>query len=192
MSSGAKVVLAMLGGALAIALIVMAAFLLTDEPNLLCVEGELQDNQVGPDGSFLPRTETFATVAGAEAFVCRRIPHPRNTAGLALSDVEVVRTTNLGQLIEGDGRAVVTFRYSRDESGQPPISLEVSFPSLGGPEIEAPSEPVSLAGQAASLVRTGQGALVYWSAAGFDFAGVSQADDPDSLSRLLALLDSVR
>ncbi len=190
--SGAKVVLAMLGGTLAVALIAVAAFLLTDEPNLRCVESELQDNQVGPDGRFLPRTETFATVEEAEAFVCRRIPHPSNTAELDLSGVEVVRTTNLGQLIEGDGRAVVTLRYSRDDTVVPMFSLRVSSSAQGLPEINAPSEPITVVANAAILVREAGGAMVYWSAGGFDFAGASTQDDPASLAALLALLDSVR
>ena len=192
MSSGAKLVLAMLGSTLAVALIAVAAFLLTDEPRLRCVEGELQDNQIGSDGRFVPRTETFATVGEAESFVCRPIPHPRDTAGLALNDVEVVRTTNLGKLIEGTGRAIVTIRYSQATSTDPSFSLEVSFPSLDDPELGGSPEPVTVAGQDASLVRTAGAIFVYWTATQIDFAGSSEMDDAASLDQLLTLLDSVR
>lgn len=192
MSSGAKIVLAMLGGTLAVAFIAVAAFLLTDEPRLLCVQGELQDNQIGSDGRFVPRTETFATVGEAESFVCRPIPHPRDTAGLVLNDVEVVRTTNLGKLIEGTGRAIVTFSYSPDGTAKPAVSLEVSFPSLGDPELEGSLEPVTVAGQNASLVRTAGAVFVYWTTTQIDFAGSTEKDDAASLDQLLNLLDSVR
>ncbi len=193
MSSGAKVVLAMVGGALAVALIAVAAFLLTDEPKLLCVEGELQDNQIDPNGRFLPRTETFATVGEAESFVCRLIPHPRNTAGLTLNKVEVFRTTNLGKLIEGEGRAIVTFRYSREINSDPSFTLEVSFPSLGAPELEGSSpEPATVAGQEASLVRTAGATFVYWTDTEIDFAGSSEQNDAASLDQLLNLLNSIR
>lgn len=193
MTSGAKVVLAMLGGALAIALIMVAAFLLTDEGNLLCVEGELQDNEVGPDGQFLPRVETFATIEEAEAFVCKHVPHPRDTGGLVLLDVGVVRSTNLGTLVEGDGRAAVTFHYGSSTAERPPLSVQVSFPPQGPPDfVPGDTETITVAGNEAALVQPEQGAFVYWTDDGFDFATSSTLDGPITLDELLRILDSVR
>lgn len=192
LSSGAKVVLALLGATLAIALIAVAGFLLTDEESVRCVEGQLQDNEVGADGQFIPRTETFATVEEAEAFVCKRVPHPRDTDDLTLTDVEVTRTTNLGQLIEGTGRATVTFLYAPSAEAEPVFSLDVTFPSRGVPDVEAPVEEITVAGQEAALVRPERGAFVYWSADGFDYASGSTLEGPLTLEEMLAILDSVR
>jgi hypothetical protein len=192
-TSGARVVIALFGGTLAIALITVAAFLLTDEPRLLCVEGELQDNEVGADGQFLPRVETFATIDEAEAFVCKHVPHPRDTGDLVLLDVGVVRTTNLGQLVEGDGRAVVTFHYGTPGAERPDLSVQVSFPAQDPPDfVPEDAETITVAGNEAALVLPEQGAFVYWSADGFDFATSSTVDGPVTLVEVLHILDSVR
>ncbi|HEU0075572.1 MAG TPA: hypothetical protein VFS30_16340 [Dehalococcoidia bacterium] len=193
MTSGAKVVLAMFGGALAIALFVVAAVLLTDEPGLLCVEGELQDNQAGPDGQFLPRIETFATIDEAEAFVCKHVPHPRDTGGLVLLDVSIVRSTNLGQLVEGDGRAAVTFHYGPATAERPALSVQVSFPAQGPPGfVPNDAESITVAGNEAALVQPEQGVFVYWAADGFDFATSSTLDGSVTLDEVLRILESVR
>ena len=191
--SGSRLVLAMLGGALAIGLLALAAFFLTREDNLLCVEGELQDNRVGPDGLFLPRTESFATVEEAQAFVCRRVPHPRNTGDLVLRDVAVVRTTNLGRLVEGDGRSALTFHYTEPGSDQPVLSVQASFPSQGAPDFgDASIEQVRVAGNEATLARPEQGVFVYWTDDSFDFAVSSTLADPQQQGELLQILDSTR
>jgi hypothetical protein len=192
LSSGAKVVLALLGATVVIALIAVAGFLLTDEESVRCVEGQLQDNEVGPDGQFLPRTESFATIEDAEAFVCRRVPHPRDTGDLTLKDVEVTRTTNLGQLIEGAGRATVTFRYAPSAEAEPAFSLEVTFPSRGVPDVQGPVKEITIAGQEAALVRPERGAFVFWSADGLDYASGSTLEGALTLEEMLAILDSVR
>jgi hypothetical protein len=191
LSSGARLVLALIGGTLAVAAIAVAGFLLTDEPRLLCVEGELQDNPVAADGTLRPRTETFATVEEAEAFVCKRIPHPRDTGPLVFRNVEVVRTTNLAGMIEGTGRATVSFRYARGEDAEPVFSVEVSFPTRGVPDVEGPVDRITVAGHEAALVRPERAAFVYWSADGFDFAGGARGDVL-SVEDMLAILDSVR
>lgn len=193
MTSGARLVLALLGGALAVALLTVAGFLLTDDANLLCAEGELQDNAVGADGQFLLRIETFATVDEAEAFVCKHVPHPRDTGNLVLLDVGVVRTTNLGQLVEGDGRAAVTFHYGTPASRQPDLSVQVSFPIQGPPDFVAgDAETFMLAGEEATLVLPEQGAFVYWTHDGFDFATSSTLGGPVALDEVLRILESVR
>jgi hypothetical protein len=189
--SGAKVVLAMLGGTLAIALVAVAAFLLTDEGNLRCVEGELQDNAVRSDGTFEPRRETFATLEEAEAFVCKRVPHPRELGVLTLREVEVVRSTNLGSLIEGEGSATVSFVYESPGGPSPDLGVGVSFPPQGVPRVDAPSEMRTIAGHDALLITREGSTFVYWSTADFDFAAAI-VDPSLSLDDLLAVLESVR
>ena len=193
--SGAKVVLAMLGGTLAIALIAVAAFLLTDETSLRCVEGELQDNEVAADGRFVPRTETFATVEEAEAFVCKRVPHPRELGVLTLRDVEVVRSTNLGNLIEGEGTAMVAFIYESTGGPSPAFEVGVFFPPQGIPRIEgATAQSITVQGRDALLLEDedGIGTNVYWSTSDYDFAAAGQLDDSFTLQDMLAVLESVR
>ena len=112
MTSGAKVVIAMFGAVGAIAVFVVVAFLLTDQPAVRCVEGELQDTAVRADGSVLPRVETYTTLEEAESFICRRIPHPRDTGDLALREVRVARERNLGNTIEGEGGASTEIEYT--------------------------------------------------------------------------------
>jgi hypothetical protein len=131
-------------------------------------------------------------VEEAEAFVCKRIPHPRDTGPLVLRDVEVVRTTNLGQLIEGSGSATVSFRYARQPDAEPVFSVEVSFPASGVPDLEeGPVDRISVAGHEAALVRPERGAFVYWSADGFDVAAGGLLSDLP-LEDMLAILDSTR
>ena len=192
MSSGAKLVLAMLGATLAIALVAVAAFLLTDEAAVRCAEGDLQDNEVGVAGRFLPRTETFATIAEAEAFVCRRFPHPREPGPFVLSSVEVERTTNLGELIEGNGRAIIRLAYTRDASSDLAATYEVAFPSLGEPEYGTAFEEVTVAGHEAGLEYTAKGTAVFWTADGFDYFAELIQEDSTDLEPLFTLLESVR
>jgi hypothetical protein len=191
-TSGAKVVIAMLGSTLLIALLVLTAFLLVDDNNIRCVEGELQDNRVGQDGTFEPRRETFATLEEAEAFVCKRIPYPRDTGDLVLTEVDVLRSTNLGTLIEGDGNASISFAYARSPDEPAVLGLQVSFPPQGVPGIDASVERITVAGDEAILLRPERGAFVYWSNGGFDFAGGSQLGESLTLEEMLAILESVR
>jgi hypothetical protein len=185
----------MLGGTLAVALIAVAAFLLTDEDNLQCVEGELQDNAVDANGRFIPRIETFSTVEEAEAFVCKHVPHPRDAGDLSLTGVEAVRDTNLGSLIEGEGRAALTFLYGpAGQEDAPPATLgvAVSFPPLGVPPLETPAEDLTIAGHDALLVRDDRDTLVFWSTSDYDFAASARLVDGFSLEDMLAVLESVR
>lgn len=192
MSSGARVVLAIFGGVAAITLLAVAAFLLTDEESVRCVEGELQDNAVDEQGRFLPRTETFASIDEAEMFVCRRLPHPRDTGDLALEGVEVTRTTNLGGLIEGDGSATASFLYTAEEGERSLLRVSVSFPAQGVSRADERPETVMIADEEAFLVPADGGAAVYWSTEDFDFEARAAFNDTFTREELLPVLESIR
>jgi hypothetical protein len=190
MTSGARVVIVMFAAVIAIALLVVAAFLLTNERAVRCVEGELQDNAVRPDGSVLPRVETFSTLEEAESFICRHIPHPRNTGGLNLARVRVARELNLGRTIEGEGGASIEFEYESDHVLQ--LRLQVTFPPEDEAEdVEGPGvERISLRGVSAILQSIDAGTRVFWTQGGFSyFADARTGFDRDTLLRVL---ESVR
>jgi hypothetical protein len=112
-----------------------------------------------------------------------------------LTGVEAVRDTNLGSLIEGEGRASLTFLYGpagRDDAPPATLGVAVSFPPLGVPALETPAEDLTIAGHDALLVRDDRGPLVYWSTADYDFAASARLDDGFSLEDMLAVLESVR
>lgn len=176
----------MIGATLAVAVLAVGAFLLTNEANLRCVEGELQDNQVGPDGEYLPRTESFTSMADAEAFVCRRIPQPRDTAGAVLTGVSVTRTTNLGKLIEKEGGAVVDQQYA-SPGGEVAFRLQVVYPRPLWPDLPPGGDSVSLRGQEARLLRQADTSTLYWTEGDFFFTASSSLD----LESFLAVLKSL-
>lgn len=191
MTSGARIVLALFGGTIAIALVAVAAFLLTDDSRLLCVEGELQDNQLDANGRFLPRVESFATREEAEAFICHHVPYPRETAGMMLQSVVVTRNTNLGKLIEGTGSANVALDYGFD--GEPPrLTLAATLPAAAA-EPAPDGEPLDLAGTRATLTQaSGEDVYVSWEKAGFHFVALGRLGDDLQLEDLLRILESVR
>jgi hypothetical protein len=190
-SSGAKVVLALFGGTLAVALIAVAAFLLTDQPNLECVEGELQDNQVDANGNFIPRVESFDTRQEAEAFICHEVPYPRDTAGMTLSNVVVTRNSNLGKLIEGTGFATVSLDYAFDD-GPARLTLDATIPIGALPPAED-GEPITVQGEKATLTEAPDDEVyVTWDKGSFHFVAHGRLGDDLQLEDLLRILESVR
>jgi hypothetical protein len=189
-TSGAKVVLVTLGGVVAVAIFVVAAFLLTDTNNLRCVEGELQDNALRPDGSVLPRIESFETIEDAEAFICRRIPHPLDTGDLILRRVHVARQLNLGKTIEGEGGASIEFEYELDYV--PQLRLQVAFPPQDESEaVEGPTvERITLRGVSAFLQSIDAGTRVVWTQG--DFSYFADARTGFDRATLLRILESIR
>ena len=199
--SGAKVVLALFGATLAVAVLAVTAFLLTDEDRLLCVEGELQDNAVDAEGRFIPRKESFATIEEAEAFVCKRVPHPRDTGGLVLQSVEVVRDTNLGTLIEGDGGFSLSLRYLQDAEGTTPEfgTWDLTFmatlpPASGTSDSIVGGDAITLGGEPAAILQAPgeDSATVFWDRDSFNFEATANIDDELTLEDLLSILESVR
>jgi hypothetical protein len=193
MSSGAKVVLAMLGGTLAIALLAIAGFLLTDEGNLRCVEGELQDNPIDAGNVVRSRVEYYTAVEDAEAFVCHRVPHLRELGGLTPGEIKVTRLTNLANLIEGAGAATIEFDYASPRLEQA-LHVSVFLPEIELPLVEGPHEVVTVQGQAA-YYRVTDGdpwyTQVQWSQGGFSY-GVTLLDREIDFETLIAILNSIR
>jgi hypothetical protein len=185
--SGPKVVLAIFASIIIITILAVGAFFLTDDPSVKCVEGTLQDNQVGPDGEYLPRTESFTTMAEAESFVCRSIPRPRDTADAVLTEVSVTRTTNLGKLIEKEGGAIVDQQYASPDGGTA-FGLQVVFPSPLWPDLPAGDETVKIRGHTAQVQHDAGKSTFTWSEGEF-FYTASSTMDPDAF---LAVLQSVR
>jgi hypothetical protein len=185
--SGPKVVLAIFASIIVITILAVGAFLLTDDPSVKCVEGTLQDNQVALDGHYLPRTESFTTMADAESFVCRRIPQPRDTVSAVLTQVSVTRTTNLGKLIEKEGGAIVDQQYASPDGGTA-FSLQVIFPSPLWPELPAGNETVKIRGHTAQVQHDAGTSTFTWTEGDF-FYTASSAMDPDAF---VTLLQSVR
>jgi hypothetical protein len=192
--SGAKVVLVMFGATLAIALIAVAAYLLTDEAKLLCVEGELQDNQVDANGQFIPRTEEFDTFEEAEAFICHRLPYPRETSGMQLQGVVVTRTTNLGELIEGTGSATVALGYG-SEGGPERLTLAATLPVTSAAEASIVGGDAIMLGENEAMLLQSPGddsLTVIWDRDNFHFVATAALDDDLTLETLLTVLESVR
>jgi hypothetical protein len=187
--SGAKVVIAIFGAVLAIAVLAVAGFLLTEDDKLLCAEGELQDNQVDAAGNFIPRTETFATIEEAEAFVCKHIPRPRETGDLSLNDISVTRTSNLGGLIEGTGGFTLDLTY-QDGSGD--LLFEAFSPPFLAPENEEDFEPIRIGDDAGQLIQAGTDTTITWERELFAYRATAALTDDFSLDDLIAILESVR
>jgi hypothetical protein len=181
----------MFGGTLAIALLVVAAFLLTDDSKLLCVEGELQDNQFDANGQFVPRVESFATRQEAEAFICHQVPYPRQTAGMTLQGVVVTRNTNLGNLIEGTGSANVALDYGFG-AGPARLTLAAILPGYSATPAQG-GEPITLQGTQATLQEaSGDDVAVIWDKGNFHFVAHGRLGDDFPLEDLLQILESVR
>ncbi len=190
MSSGARVVIAMFGGVAALTVLIVGAFFLTDTGNLRCVEGELQDNARDASGNFVPRVESFATVAEAEAFICRKLPRPRRTSGLALAGVSTTRSHNLGSVIEGTGGAVTEFSYVGDEPASF-LDLTVGFPE-SRPETSG-EETLRLLGVEAELTRAQDGgAILTWDKGGMSFRARAGFGAGFDFEDMLVMLESIR
>jgi len=190
-TSGAKVVILMFASVLAIAALVVVAFLLTKEPAVRCVEGEMQDNAVRADGSVLPRVETFSTLGAAEAFICRRIPHPRATGDLMLREVRVARELSLGKTIEGEGGASIEIEYASGRAAAS-LRLAVKFPEVPLPEATAAEERVRIQGREGFLFSRDGLTLAQWNKGGFTFAAEARLDAAFTLEDALAALETVR
>jgi hypothetical protein len=189
-TSGAKVVIAMFAATGAIAAFVVVAFLLTNAQAVRCVEGEMQDNAVRPDGTVLPRVETFSTLEEAESFICRRIPHPRDTGNLTLREVRVARELSLGKTIEGEGGADIEIDYAADGSAAGALAFAVVFPPIPLPE--GAGELISVRGEDAILASVRTAATVQWNKGDFTFSAGAEFSPDFSLEDLLAILESVR
>ena len=194
MSSGARVVIALLGAVGAIAVLAVIVFLVTDEPGVRCVEGELQDNPTAAGGQVRPRVAVFRTRPEAEAFVCRRIPYPRDTRDLELKLVRVAREGRLADLIEGSAGATIELEYDT-AAGEPtgiPLRLSVSFLTTS-PPFEAPfDQKLKVRGRDADLVMLEEMTVVRWQREGFTFVAFARLSPGFTLEELRRLLDSVR
>jgi hypothetical protein len=190
MTSGAKVVIVMFAAVIAIALFVVAAFLLTNEPAVRCVEGELQDNAVRPDGSVLPRVETFSTLDEAESFICRRIPHPRDTGDFALQEVRVARELNLGRTIEGEGGADIEIDYGSGDDASVAFTFGAFFPPISLPANGG--ETMLIRGKHAIVTRAGDAGTVQWNDGQWTFTGGTEGAGGFSFDDMLRILESVR
>jgi hypothetical protein len=180
----------MFGGVALVTLAVIVGFLLTHEEPLRCVEGELQDNATRPDGSVLPRVETFDNLRDAEEFICRRIPHPRDTQGFTLTTVRVARERNLGDTIEGEGGADIEFTYAWEGGGRG-FEFSVWFPQELLPS-GAGWQETRLDGKDA-LVREAAGITsLRWNRGGFSYAAQAELGNTFDLSALISVLESVR
>ena len=180
----------MFGAVLAIAVVVVVAFLLTDGGRVVCVEGELQDNARRADGSFLPRVETFAARGEAESFICRRIPYPRSTGDLMLQTVRVAREQNLGSTIEGEGGASIELEYANSVGGPARLVLQVTFPPLDIPR--ADGQTARIQGQQALVLDDEIAATVYWNRSGLSFVALGRFAGDFDRDALLAAANSVR
>jgi hypothetical protein len=189
MTSGAKVVVAMFGAVGAIALLAVIAFLLMDDQAVRCVEGELQDNAVRADGSVIPRVETFESLEEAEAFICRRIPHPRETGDFTLSAVRVARERNLGDTIEGEGSADVELDYAALPDGAT-FNFGVSFPPE--PVEGDPADHIEIGGSEAVLKQNEDLASVQWNRDGWTIYVPAQLTANFEAADLMEILESVR
>jgi hypothetical protein len=194
-TSGAKVIVLLLGAVGAVALFAVVAFLLTDEPGVRCVEGELQDNRVAPDGTIYPRIESFASLAEAEAFVCRRLPRPRRLDGLELTVVRVARERNLGDTIEGEGGVFMEYEYAL--AAEPAaLRLGVNFPPPGALP-EGSGEALSVQGKDGRIAEShrqdgADTAFVVWIKDGFYFNAHALYSPDFDRDALLRVLESVR
>jgi hypothetical protein len=190
MTSGARVVLALFAAVLAIALIAVGGYLLTRETPVECVEGELQDNAFRADGSVLPRVESFPTVEQAESFICRRIPHPRDTDGLAIKEVRVARKLNLGRTIEGEGGADIEIDYAAERDTQLAFTFGAFFPPLPLPRNG--DDGIALQGVDAIVNRAGDAGTIQWNKGQWTFTGGTDGEGGFTLDDLLRVLESVR
>jgi hypothetical protein len=194
-TSGAKVIVLLLGAVGAVALFAVVAFLLTDERGVRCVEGELQDNVIAPDGTIYPRIESFATLAEAEAFVCRRLPRPRRLDGLELSLVRVARERNLGDTIEGEGGVFMEYEYGL--AAEPAtLRLGVNFPPPNTLP-EGSGEALSVRGEEGRIAEGSlqdgvDTAFVVWIKDGFYFNAHARYSPDFDREALLRILESVR
>lgn len=193
MSSGPKVVLAILGSTLAIALLAVAAFLLTDEPNLRCVAGEDTVNPHDAEGRVLPETRTYDNIADAEAFICHRIAYPR-LEGWALESAAATRSGSLGKVIEGEAMAGVLLTYRQTSGLQRSVDIDVTPSRIQRPDFGGEQEAVRVRDAAATLIRGPQQdqRRVLWQAGGLDFMATAYVGDDFTEQDLLAVLESVR
>jgi hypothetical protein len=189
MTSGAKVVIAMLGAVGAIAIFAVIAVLVTNDDRVRCVEGELQDNAVGPDGRVRPRVETFGTLEEAEAFICHRIPHPRRPDDLNLTTVRVARERNLGDTIEGEGGASIELEYGAS-AGADSFAVALTLPPMALPVDTV--QPITIRGEDAVLFNVGEVATAQWNEGAWTIAGRAILDTDFTLEDFLRVLESVR
>jgi hypothetical protein len=178
----------------AITVAVIAAFLVFGDEGVRCVEGEMQDNATRPDGSVLPRVERFSTFAEAEAFICRSIPHPRQTEGLTLREVRVARERSLGDTIEGEGGAELEADYlSMDGQVTHIVTFGAAFPPR--PLLTESGQPLSINGRDGVLIPGepgGEPTEVVWNQDGWTLRSSATLDPDFRLQALLDVLESVR
>jgi hypothetical protein len=194
-TSGARVVIALLGGALAIAGLVVVVFLLTDKGNLQCDEGEASTNPTAPNGAPLPLNRTFDSVSDAESFICHRVAYPRDTRGFDLATIGGVRTRGLADIIDGEGFAEVALAFARPPASQS-FELRVTpftYEGLNALEASSP-EAIRIQREPVELVRDAANnrAIVQWQKGGLMFRAEAQLGDGFSLEELLQILETTR
>lgn len=168
---------------------------------LRCVTGAAARNPTEPNAVHpgqtitLPTNETFTSVLDAEAFICLRVPYPRDTGDWTLVGVRAERSHSLAQFVDGKGYRAIEMFY-RNATTRTQFSLRVQPGAPGTIEGSGPPQPFSIGDIAGSLRSRSQNSLgpavftLDWQQNGFWFmvlgGGSLRAQD------LLPLLESIR
>jgi hypothetical protein len=194
--NGAKVVVLLLGSIAVIVGLVLIGFTVFEPEAAPCADGDLARNPL-VDGRYQARTEKFATVEEAEAFICHDVPE-LHAEGRMLERIEAMRTVPIEFLVEGDGIGVVTLEYE-SEAGGSTLTLDAApffglsyFRSLIAEQHT--EEDVQVQGQDATAYRYGinpDQVEVVWVDETLEHRAIAQLDANFTLQDMLELLETL-
>ena len=207
MSSIGAVAGALLLGAIAAIVLAVAASAgpsatdaLSAATPLRCVTGRAAQNPTVADQRdpsrrlTLPTNQTFATVEEAEAFICLRVPQPRDTGDWSLVSVRAERSHSLAQFLNGTGYRALDIFY-RNDALHLAFDLHVT-PSRTEIEGSGPPRPFAIGdiqGKLYSRPSDAMGPGVFtltWTQAGFSFMAMGTGAVP--VEAILPVLESIR
>lgn len=157
-----------------------------------CATGDFAINPTSESGVELPRSESFNTVEAAESFVCFKMVRPRDLGTLIFLGATANRSRSLAVPEDGSSFSLVTLVYSVNRGSQG-LRLNISNAELTAPG--GAFEEITIAGQAAHLVRNGDPSeivSVTWQQDGLSYLATAHLGGEFNLDDLLRVLDTSR
>jgi hypothetical protein len=197
LTSGAKLVIALLGSIALVTILVIVGFMLFEPEGQPCATDQLAQNPLD-NGVYGKRVETFDDVETAESFICHSVPG-LHADDWHLESIRGERTVPTEFLVEGEGIGFVSLTYTQTDSSGRSITLSSAplftrigyFGSLVPPD--ATSEPVMIKGLAGTAYRFGvnpDAVTVIWQDGTLEHQATSVTGEGFTLQGLVALLET--
>jgi hypothetical protein len=161
-----------------------------------CVSGaDAQNPTPDPSGLTLPENRVFSTIEEAQAFVCFRIPYPRDTEGWQFQAANALRSHDLGTLLQ-DARGFrrVMLGYDDGHDGSL-LRIEVIYGSIGEVSGGGGEEQTTIHGAPATIATGGPFPAfmgVHWEEGSVGFLATASLTPEFTREDVLRILESIR